>query len=422
MENKTATLSFDDTSIELPMVEGSEGERAVDISKLRGTTGLITLDPGYVNTGACKSAVTFLDGEKGILRHRGYAIDDLADNYSFVEVAWLLIYGNLPSPEETQLFKDLIKKHYEVDDSIKSIIESYPGEAHPMALLASCTVALSGLYEEPEEATDEEVLEIVARLMAKFVGIAAFTYRKSKGKAFIESDSSLDYCENFLNMMYDEDEHDDEMRKIIAKALNRLLIIHADHEQNCSTSTVRIVSSSNVNIYASVASGICALWGPLHGGANQAVMEMLQEINETDEDIESTLARAKDKSDPFRLMGFGHRVYKTYDPRAKIAKASCDEFLEKLHGREDLVETAIQLEAAALADDYFKDRNLYPNVDFYTGIIYRAMGIPTELFTVLFAIGRLPGWLAHLLELRGDPDKKIGRPRQIYTGANEIKL
>lgn len=421
MENKTATLSFDDTSIDLPIIEGTEGERAVDISKLRGATGLITLDPGYVNTGACKSAVTFLNGEKGILRHRGYSIDYLADNHSFVEVAWLLIYGTLPTETETQSFKDLIKKHYDLDDSIRSIIENYPVEAHPMALLASCTVALSGLYGGVKESTDEEVLEIVARLMGKFIGIAAFAYRKSKGKEFIEPDTSLDYCENFLNMMYDEGEHDDEMRSTIAKALNRLLIIHGDHEQNCSTSTVRIVSSSNANIYASVASGICALWGPLHGGANQAVMEMLQEINETDEDIESTLARAKDKSDPFRLMGFGHRVYKTYDPRAKIAKASCDEFLEKLQGKEDLVETAIQLEAAALADDYFKDRNLYPNVDFYTGIIYRAMGIPTELFTVLFAIGRLPGWIAHLLELRVDPDKKIGRPRQIYTGANEIK-
>ena len=412
----TAQLIYDGKNYEFPVIVGSEGERSVDITSLRGRTGLITYDPGYGNTGACKSAVTFLDGEKGILRHRGYAIDELAQHYAFVEVSFLLIFGHLPNQTEVDEFREQMKANYELQPSIIEIIKSYPDEAHPMAILSSCCMALSGLYPDKPQ-SDEEFKLAAARMMAQFIGIAAYTYRKKMGKEFIAPNTDYGYCTNFMHMLFgDEHKCEDELGRVIRRSLARLLIIHSDHEQNCSTSTVRMVSSAQSNMYASVSAGIAALWGPLHGGANQKVMEMLQEIKDGGGDIEKMLARAKAKEDPFRLMGFGHRVYKTYDPRAKIAKASCYEYLNQIGKREGLVDIAVQLEGAALADEYFQERNLYPNVDFYTGILYRAMGIPTEMFTVLFAIGRLPGWLSHLRELEQDPDCRIGRPRQIYTG------
>ena len=406
-----ATLLLDGEELQLPIVVGTEGERAIDIGKLRGTTGAITLDPGYVNTGACESSITFLDGEKGILRHRGYSIEDLAGDSSFTSVAYLLVYGKLPTAAEHDHFEERIRGQYHLDQTTIDLVRSFTPDAHPMAVLSAAMVSLAALYPTDLAFHDGET---VPRLLAQSAVVTAMFQRLSEGKEVIDPDPSLGFCENFLHMMFGDEETEPDILELMARVLNRLLILHADHEQNCSTSVVRMVRSSEANPYASVCGGINALWGPLHGGANQAVMEMLEEIRDDGGDIERTIERAKNKE--IRLMGFGHRVYKTYDPRARIAKKSCDEFLERLGDREDLVDIAVQLEAAALADDYFKSRNLYPNVDFYTGMIYRAMRFPSDLFTVLFAIGRLPGWMAHAIELEGDPQKRIGRPRQIYQG------
>jgi citrate synthase len=413
----SAILEIAGKRLSLPIFTGSEGEQAVDIQALRKETGCITLDPGYGNTGACVSAITFLDGEQGILRHRGYPIEELAEQCSFTQVAYLLLYGELPTPAQQQVFDGLVRDHYAVDPEIERVIRNFPDGAHPMATLSAAIMALSALYPDYGKESVEGHDLAILRLLAKSASIAAYIYRKSVGKPFLTPDRQLDYAGNFLHMMFgDEEARSAEFKAVRAAALDDLFVIHADHEQNCSTSTLRMVNSSNASFYAAVSAGIAALWGPLHGGANQAVMEMLERIRAEGGDLDGVMARAKTRNEADRLMGFGHRVYKTYDPRARIAKASCTGFLAQLGIQEPLVEIALGLEQRALADEYFKQRNLYPNVDFYTGILYRAMGIPTSLFTVLFAIGRLPGWLAHLHEYKRDPHHRIGRPRQIYTG------
>ena len=420
--SENVEVKIGDESFNFEVVEGSEGEKAFNIQSLRKDSKFVTLDPGYGNTGACRSAVTFLDGEKGILRHRGYAIEDLAEHATFTGVAYLLIYGELPTAEQAADFDGLIRDNYDVDEGIVKVIDAFPQDAHPMAYLAAGLNAMSGLYPVLGEDTEKGHDMSLIRILGKVAGIVAYSYRKSVSKPYIPADKSLDYASNLLHMMFgDEEGEDEEFKAVRAATLDNLLIIHADHEQNCSTSTVRMVNSSDANLYTSVAAGVSALWGPLHGGANQAVMEMLENIQADGGDTEKTMERAKDKADPFRLMGFGHRVYKTYDPRARIAKAGADEFMAKLGMKEPLIDIAIGLEKRALEDEYFVKRNLYPNVDFYTGIIYRAMKIPTSVFTALFAVGRSPGWLAHVVELKTDPDKRIGRPRQIYTGENERK-
>ena len=411
-----ATLKLPEQEIQFPILEGSEGEKAIHIGALRKQTGYITLDPGYVNTGSCRSRITFLDGEKGVLRHRGYAIEELAENADFISVAHLLIEGELPNETEYNTYQDSLRKNYALEPELEAIIRAYPKGAHPMAVLSSCLVALSAVYPKMTEVDAETVGMILASVPA----IIAYHHRLEQGKEVIPANESLDYCSNFLHMMFGDDEYDMDQRQLLARNLNKLLVVHADHEQNCSTSTARMVSSSGANLFASVAAGVNALWGPLHGGANQAVMEMLEHIRDhEDGDLERTLARAKDKSDPFRLMGFGHRVYKTYDPRARIAKQASQEILPKIGKGERLVKIAIELEELALNDEYFRKRNLYPNVDFYTGIIYRALGLPTKIFTALFAMGRLPGWLSQVVELHQDSERRIGRPRQVYTGLNQ---
>lgn len=414
---ETAKLLLPGQEIEFSIVEGTEGEKSIDIGALRAKTGYITLDPGYVNTGACESSITFLNGEKGILRHRGYSIEDLADDSSFTSVSYLLAYGSLPTAEQHAGFEERIRAQYALAEPTLNLVKSFKSDAHPMAVLSAAMVSLAAQYPTDQAFNDGET---IPRMMAQSAVVTAVFQRLSQGKAIIDPDPSLGYCENFLHMLFGDEESDAEMDELMAKVLNRLLILHADHEQNCSTSTVRIVRSSDANPYASISSGINALWGPLHGGANQAVMEMLQQIHADGGDIDKTMEKARNKE--IRLMGFGHRVYKTYDPRARIAKKSCDEFLEKLGFREGMVDIAMKLEDAALADDYFKSRNLYPNVDFYTGIIYRAMRFDTDMFTALFAIGRLPGWMAHAVELEHDPKKRIGRPRQVYQGEVERKF
>jgi citrate synthase len=413
-----ARLTLGEKEIELDVITGSEGERAVNILPLRKETGLITMDPGYGNTGACTSAITFLNGEKGILRHRGYSIEDLAAHSTFDAVAYLLLHGELPTPEEYRSFEKLLQDNYAIEPEILKVMESFPAGTHPMAVLGGCLLAMSGMFPDYGKETIGGHDSAIVRILAKMPGLTAGIYRLRHGKKPIEADPSLSYAENFLHMMFGEEEKDvgERFKKVRALSLDNLLVIHADHEQNCSTSTVRMVQSANTNVFASVAAGVTALWGPLHGGANQAVMEMLQTIQQEHGDLAQTIARAKDKSDPFRLMGFGHRVYKTYDPRARIAKKALAAFLDELGLREPLVDIAIRLEQCALEDPYFQERNLYPNVDFYTGILYRAMGIPTELFTVLFALGRMSGYLAHVVEFYNDPMRRIGRPRQIYTG------
>jgi citrate synthase len=416
--SEPAELKIGDQLISLPVVTGSEGEQAVDIMALRKQTGVITIDPGYGNTGACESAITFLNGEQGILRHRGYSIEDLAAHASFTGVAYLLLYGDLPNEEQYQVFDTLIRANYHVDDAIVQVIQAFPKDAHPMAYLSAGLSAMSALYPDYGEEKEGEHDMAVIRILAKISGIAACSYRKALGQPMIPADPGLHYAENLLYMMFGDQDASDEFRLVRAETLDNLLIIHADHEQNCSTSTVRMVNSSNANMYTSISAGIGALWGPLHGGANQAVMEMLDQIQEEGGDTQAVLARAKDKKDPFRLMGFGHRVYKTFDPRARIAKAGADAFLAQIGKNEPLIDIAMELEKSALEDEYFKKRNLYANVDFYTGIIYRAMGIPTAMFTALFAIGRSAGWLAHMVELKNDPARRIGRPRQIYIGEN----
>lgn len=414
--SKTAILEVDGQKIELPVITGSENESAIDINKLRDLTGFITIDPGYKNSGSCKSEITFLDGELGILRYRGYSIEDLAEKASFLEVSYLLIFGELPTAAELENFENGIKKHSLVNEEMKNIIDGFPKTAHPMGVLSALTSALTAFNPKAVNVENEkEMYEAICKTMAKFLVIATWTYRKSMGYPLNYYDNTKGYVESFMQLMFKLPTGPYEANPIIVNALDKLFILHADHEQNCSTSTVRMVGSSHAGLFASVSAGVSALWGPLHGGANQAVLEMLEEINKDGGDTDKFLAKAKDKNDPFRLMGFGHRVYKNFDPRARIIKKAAKEVLETLGVEDPILEIAKKLEAAALEDDYFKSRNLYPNVDFYSGIIYRALGIPTDMFTVMFAIGRLPGWIAQWKEMRENKEP-IGRPRQVYTG------
>ena len=418
--SESAKLSFKGQEFEFPVITGTENESAIDIAKLRSESGLITLDPGYKNTGATKSAITFLDGEEGILRYRGYRIEDLAEKSTFLEVSYLLIYGELPTQAEYENFSKEITHHTLVHEDIKKILEGFPSNAHPMGVLSSLICALTAFYPDslnPNRNIEEVNLSII-RLIAKMPTFAAWAYKNEMGHPVNYPDNSLDYCSNFLKMMFALPAEKYDVDPVVSSALDKLLILHADHEQNCSTSTVRIVGSSQASIYASISAGINALWGPLHGGANQSVIEMLEAIKADGGDAKKYLDKAKDKNDPFRLMGFGHRVYKNFDPRAKIIKKAADDVLEKLGVNDPILEIAKELEFAALNDQYFIDRQLYPNVDFYSGIIYRALGIPTDMFTVMFALGRLPGWIAQWKEMR-ENNEPIGRPRQVYTGANE---
>ncbi len=420
MADNVAALSVDGKTYELPLTTGTENETAVDISSLRAKSGLITLDQGFKNTGSTKSAITFLDGEKGILRYRGYTIEELAEKSSFLEVSYLLIHGELPTPEQYDKFKKEITVHTLVHEDIKNILDGFPSNAHPMGVLSSLVCSLTAFYPkslDPNRSTEEVNLSIV-RILAKMPTLAAWSYKNEVGHPVNYPDNSLDYCSNFLKMMFALPAEKYEVDPVIADALDKLLILHADHEQNCSTSTVRIVGSSQASLYSSISAGINALWGPLHGGANQAVIEMLEKIKADGGNANKYIEKAKDKDDSFRLMGFGHRVYKNFDPRAKIIKKAADNVLDKLGINDPILEIAKGLEEAALRDDYFVERKLYPNVDFYSGIIYRAMGIPTEMFTVMFALGRLPGWIAQWKEMR-ENNEPIGRPRQVYTGHNE---
>jgi citrate synthase len=414
----TARLDIDGRTVDLPVIVGTEGEHGIDIAKLRGVTGAITLDEGFVNTGSTTSAITFLDGEKGILRYRGYPIEVLAEKCDFVEVAHLLIYGELPDASQLEYFRQSLSHHTMIHEDMRSFYNGFPRDAHPMAIVGSVVGALSTFYQDSLDVRDPRQVEIsVHRLLAKLPTIAAYSHKKSIGQPLMYPRNDLSYCENFLHMMFAvpcEEYHCD---PDFADALDMLLIVHADHEQNCSTSTVRMVGSSDANLFASISAGISALWGPLHGGANQACVEMLERIVADGGNVQKYVDMAKKKDSGFRLMGFGHRVYKNYDPRAKLIKATCDKLLAKLSLRDPIFDIAQQLEAVALADEYFIERKLYPNVDFYSGVIYRAMGIPVQMFTVLFAMGRLPGWIAHWIEMHHSPTKKICRPRQIYTGA-----
>jgi len=417
--SKTATIELDGKKYEFPVVVGTENEVAIEIKSLRGDTGgLITLDPGYKNTGSCESAITFLNGEEGILRYRGYSIEELADKASFLEVAYLLIFGELPTQDQLdKLYKD-IKKESHVDEEMKKILDGFPKSAHPMGVLSSLTSALIAFNPSAVNVdSDEEMYNAIIKLLAKFPVLVAWTLRKRNGQPLDYGDSSLGYVDNILKMMFKKPHENYEVDPVVSSALNKLLILHADHEQNCSTSTVRIVGSSHAGLFASISAGISALWGPLHGGANQAVIEMLEGIKQDGGDTKKYMGKAKDKEDPFRLMGFGHRVYKNFDPRAKIIKKSADEVLDQLGVEDPVLDIAKGLEKEALEDSYFVDRKLYPNVDFYSGIIYRALGIPTEMFTVMFALGRLPGWIAQWREMRLKKEP-IGRPRQVYTGEN----
>lgn len=413
----TATIQLEDKSFEFAIIEGTENEKAIDISKLRDQTGFITLDSGYKNTGATKSAITFLDGEIGVLKYRGYPIEQLAEKSSFLEVAYLLIFGNLPTQDELNQFQTEISKHTLVHEDMKKFFDGFPSKSHPMGQLSSLVCSLSSFYPEslnPHPTKEESDLTII-KLLAKMSTIVSWIYKKSLGHPYIYPQNRFDYVTNFLNMTFGQRTEEIAIDPVIVDAMNVLLILHADHEQNCSTSTVRIVGSSDCNLYASISAGISALWGPLHGGANQAVIEMLEKIKNDGGDVDKWVNKAKDKTDSFRLMGFGHRVYKNFDPRAKIIKKACDDILEKLGINDPVLEIAKKLEEVALSDPYFVERKLYPNVDFYSGIIYRALGFPTEMFTVLFALGRLPGWIAQWKEMRENKEP-IGRPRQIYVG------
>ena len=413
-----ATLEYGGEKFEFPVTKGTENELGIDIKTLRGTSSLITLDPGYKNTGSCESEITFLDGEKGILRYRGYAIEDLAIKADFLEVAYLLIFGELPNREQLDKFHEDIRHEQLVNEEMKKILDGFPKSAHPMGVLSSLTSALIAFNPSSVNVASEEAMyNAIVRIMAKFPVLVAWTMRKQTGLPLEYADDSLGYVENLHKMMFKRPHKEYNVNKIVIDALDQLLILHADHEQNCSTSTVRIVGSSHAGLFASLSAGISALWGPLHGGANQAVLEMLEAIDADGGDTKKYMAKAKDKSDPFRLMGFGHRVYKNFDPRARIIKKAADEVLNDLGIEDPILDVAKGLEREALEDQYFVDRKLYPNVDFYSGIIYRALGIPVEMFTVMFAMGRLPGWIAHWREmrLRGEP---IGRPRQIYIGEN----
>ncbi|HUU40365.1 MAG TPA: citrate synthase [Desulfatiglandales bacterium] len=417
---KTAKLIIDGKTYELPIVVGTEGEKALDISNLRKKTGLITLDPGYVNTGSCKSSITFLDGEKGILRYRGIPIEQLAEHSTFVETAYLLINGDLPTKEELNRFSVMFNDHSLVHEDMRAFFENFPREAHPMCILSSMVTALRAFYPEiPERSEQEEINLTFARLLSKLRTLAAMSYRISMGHKVIYPSHRLSYCANFLNMMFDSPVRPYVIDDDIVRGLNVFWILHADHEQNVSTAAIRLVGSSRVNLYAAISAGLSALWGTLHGGANQAVMEMLQEIYDNGGDAAPFIARANDRNNPFRLMGFGHRVYKTYDPRARIMKKMCDTALKKLNKHDPLLDIARKLEEVALKDPYFIDHNLYPNVDFYSGIFLRAIGIPLNMFTVMFAIGRLPGWISQWKESSEDPSWKLHRPRQVYIGPKE---
>jgi citrate synthase len=413
---EVAKLELNGQVYEFPVIEGTENEKAIDITKLRDLTGYVTIDPGFKNTGSCTSEITFLDGEKGILKYRGYGIEDLAEKASFLEVAYLLVFDKLPSKVESEKFENDIRKYTLVNEEMKNIIDGFPKSAHPMGILSSLTSALTAFNPKPVNVNSEvEIYNAVCKTLAKFLVLASWVHRKREGFPLNYYDNTKGYVENFLTMMFALPTEKYQPNPVVIKALDQLLILHADHEQNCSTSTVRIVGSSHAGLFASMSAGISALWGPLHGGANQAVIEMLEEIKADGGDVDKFILKAKDKNDPFRLMGFGHRVYKNFDPRATIIKKAADDVLDALGVDDPILDIAKKLEKVALEDEYFKARNLYPNVDFYSGIIYRALGIPTEMFTVMFAIGRMPGWIAQWKEMRVNKEP-IGRPRQIYTG------
>ncbi len=420
--NDFAELKVEGKTYKFPVIVGTEGEKAIDIRKLRDDTGYITLDSGYGNTGSCLSAITFIDGEKGILRYRGVPIQELAEKSTFVETAYLLIYGNLPTKIELEKFSQGLTRHSLIHEDMLHFYDGYPSTAHPMAILSSMVCSLSAYYPNDLDPSDEAGRDLlITRVLSKIRTIAAYSYKKSIGQPVVYPNNALSYCANFLNMMFSVPSEPYEIDPDVVRALNTLLILHADHEQNCSTSTVRLVGSSDANLFASIAAGICALWGPKHGGANQAVVEMLEEIHNNGGDVKKAVAMAKDKNSSFRLMGFGHRVYKNYDPRAEVIKKECDKVLAKKHVKDPLLDIAKKLEEEALKDPYFAERKLYPNVDFYSGVIYRALGIPTDMFTVMFALGRLPGWIAQWREMVMAGDNRIGRPRQIYTGPTETK-
>jgi citrate synthase len=413
----TAKLILEGKEYEFPVVVGSEQETAVDFTTLRAKSGAVAFDPGYGNTGACESAITFIDGEKGILRYRGYPIEQIAEQASFVEVCYLLIYGELPNKEQLTQFQNQLTRHTLIHEDMKKFFDGYTAQAHPMAVMASMLISLATYY--PQEDGDPELTQLnIIRLLAKAKTIAAFSYKKSIGQPYVYPRNDLGYIADFLHMMFAVPSEPYQVSAVLERALNLLLILHADHEQNCSTSTVRMVGSSKASLFASMGAGVCALWGPLHGGANQAVIKMLEQIRDSGSDYRKFVDMAKDKNSGFKLMGFGHRVYKNFDPRARILKTSADEVLNELGVNDPLLDIARNLEEVALKDSYFVERKLYPNVDFYSGIIYRAMGIPTDMFTVLFALGRLPGWIAQWKEMTDDTTTRINRPRQIYTGAN----
>jgi len=417
--SETAELKLDNQTIELPVITGTENEKAIDVSSLRGKTGYITLDNGYMNTGACQSAITFIDGEQGILRYRGIPIEVLAERSSFLETAYLLIEGKLPNKGELENFTNRVRRHTMIHEDIKRFYDGFPKDAHPMAILASVVSSLSTFYQHEEGRPEAEQLSLnMVRLLAKLPTIAAFAYKKSIGHPFMYPQNHMSYCENFLHMMFSTPAEHYEVDPVMVDTLNLLLILHADHEQNCSTSTVRMVASSKANLFAAITAGICALWGPRHGGANEEVIDMLLQMRASGDSVKKYVDMAKDKNSKFKLMGFGHRVYKNFDPRAKILKAQCDKLLDKLKVSDPLLDIAKELEEAALKDSYFIERKLYPNVDFYSGIIYKAMNIPTRAFTVMFALGRLPGWIAHAKEYGEEVGNKINRPRQVYTGPN----
>jgi len=410
-------VQFDGKKVALPLVRGTEGEVALDVAKLRSSTGLITLDPGYGNTGSCQSSITFIDGEKGILRYRGYPIEQLAAHSNFLEVAWLLIHGELPSRAQLHAFTEDVTRHTMLHENFRAFFSALPKDAHPMPVCAAAVGALATFYQAPQDLKNLEAACV--RLIAKMPSIAAWSFKHSIGHPLLYPRNVLPYATRFLQMMFGTPCEDYAVDPVIAKALDLLLILHADHEQNCSTSTVRMVGSAQANLFASISAGISALWGPLHGGANQEVIEMLQAIEAEGGNADRFLTRAKDQNDTTRLMGFGHRVYKSYDPRAAILKKACGDVLKRIGGHSKLLEIAMRLEELALKDDYFVSRKLYPNVDFYSGVIYQAIGIPVNMFTVMFTIGRLPGWIAHWLEQRADPATRICRPRQVYQGSRE---
>ena len=417
--SETAKIELNGQVYELPVIEGTENEKAIDVSKLRDLSGYITLDRGYKNTGSCASSITYLDGENGILRYRGYSIEQLAEQSTFLEVSYLTIFGELPSKAELTKFENDIRKYTLVNEEMKGIIDGFPKTAHPMGVLSSLTSALTAFNPKAVNVDNEkDVYEAICKTMAKFLVIATWTYRKSMGYPLNYYDNTKGYVDNFLRLMFELPTAPYSIDPKISSALDKLFILHADHEQNCSTSTVRMVGSSHAGLFASISSGVSALWGPLHGGANQAVLEMLEAIKNDGGDVDKYVLKAKDKDDPFRLMGFGHRVYKNFDPRARIIKKAADDVLGTLGVEDPILDIAKKLEKVALEDEYFKARNLYPNVDFYSGIIYRALGIPVDMFTVMFAIGRLPGWIAQWKEMRAN-NEPIGRPRQVYTGSNE---